>query len=196
MTLRTRLIIALLLMLPFAAQAADASSERKRKNKAYAGGTIAMWDRYDLLSVAGVGGYDITRWFAMEGHLGTSRSEDVNVGGVQAKAQVDVFFSVFTRFNLVYQRATWFALLGGSYLNFGGDGRAVWQDATTTSDSSNYVFSPSYGLGVELFAGKKKRASMTFSWVRYLDTDKEGEADTFNIGFSYHFGGIPYTPRY
>lgn len=195
MRLGTRLIIALLLVLPFAAQAADGSSERKRKHKAYAGGTIAMWDRYDLLSVAGVGGYDITRWFAMEGHLGTSRSEDVNVGGVQRSARVNAYFSVFTRFNLVYQRATWFALLGGSYLNMGGDGRAVWQDTLTTEDSDD-VFSPSYGLGVELFAGKKKRASMTFSWVRYLDTEKEGEADTFNIGFTYHFDRIPYTPRY
>ena len=123
-------------------------------------------------------GYDLSRRFAVETHIGGAIGPEANANSSVGEAQMDSVYSLFLRLNTYLGRNRLYALGGLSYgtrlLTVGPNNVQV-----RNSDSTRSV-----GLGLELYGNRD--ISFDFQLIRYFDT-RYYTVDAFNVGLLTRF---------
>lgn len=129
-------------------------------------------------------GYDFTNFLAIQGSYITPDTFAANSSGLDENVKYAA--SVFLRANLRFERATLFALGGGT---------------TTNASNSEYVnvINPAYGFGVDFYGTKD--LAITIKYVTYLDAKTKVGGYKVNlsgttVGFTYYFDTPHFSDRY
>lgn len=155
----------------------DAFKPEQGKKRHYTGFNVSLWKEYDFEGLTGFYGYDFSNWFSVEGHLGTTNSqEDPNLGAPN-RFRINVLASALARVNLRFGNAVLYAAGGGSCIDWKGE-------LGTFQGLSETECGPAYGAGLELYGSE--HVSFSASWLRYVD-NSDFKATSYNLGFIWHF---------
>ena len=177
--------LAVIILSAPAVQAADSEG-----NKAYIVLNGGLYDDFaDDLVLGGMIqiGYDLSKFFAIEGHFGLTAENDDDISGARVEKQL-YHASVVVRGNLRGEDYAFFLFAGQSYLNLdyeimspgSGSGHKDETDLT-------------YGIGTDLYGDEN--TAITVKWQRLIDIDgdkskgeEDGEIDVIFVGITYYFG--------
>ncbi len=118
-------------------------------------------------------GYDFNNFLAVEGHY--SNPDDFTTSGSSKVSGNGL--SAFARMNLRFKRATLYALVGGSRVNYSGS-----TDAGLA-----------YGVGLDMYGGKD--TALTLAYTTYFDGKVTGgtkiQVNAVTFGITHYFGNRP-----
>lgn len=142
--------------------------------------------KVDQIGVNAKLGRFFSRYFAVEGHLGTYGKKDTSVPGYANSVglQIEGMVSAFARANAPFAKgqANLYALLGATYGSaHSDDGNIIVFDKG--------VAAPAFGFGVSLFGDD--RNGFELEWVRYMS---KAEAD--DIKFDVTMWNLGYVRRF
>jgi len=169
-------LLAGVLLLPFGASGAN-------NNGIYVGGSmfnsVYGEQHHDHRSTGMIGrlGYDLSRHFAVEAHVGGAIGPESNANPAVGEAQMDSVYSLFLRLNTYIGRNRVYGLGGISY------GTRVLT-AANGNQVHNSDSTRSVGLGLELYGNRD--ISFDFQLIRYFDT-RYYTVDAFNLGLLTRF---------
>jgi opacity protein-like surface antigen len=172
-------------------------------NALYLGGSLGVYDELlDSSSALGASfhiGYDLMRYFAVEGNLGFAYDSYAdNAEGISV--DVDAVLSnasLYLRANAPFDEIKFFALVGASYVRMDAnvDVNVDIQDFPVDDFESSIEIDEtdlSYGAGVDFFA--TPNTALTIKWLRVIDIEGDndtegGELDAWFLGFTHYLGG-------
>jgi hypothetical protein len=136
-------------------------------------------------------GYDIARFFAIEGHLGATIPEDYYRFNNQGRIIGD--YSVRSEHAALYARGNWrlrnvilYGTIGYGYYGMVVNEKIEGQyDITYSSEQSGLT----YGFGMDLFGSR--RTALTLSWSKLINEESESDGkldvDAVFLGITYYF---------
>ena len=128
-------------------------------------------------------GYDINNWFAVEGHLGSTTSQDDAAISYSAKIQYMGFAGA--RFNLRYDHFTLYGLAGAGY--------ASVKETSAGTEFSTKKGGAAYGIGMDFYGSKT--TSISLSYIQYVDST-EVDLSSLQLGVKFYFDKPQFKNRY
>lgn len=167
-----------------------ASAAEREGNRAYIVANGGLYDDFtDDLVLGGMLqlGYDFSRYFAIEGHLGLTAENDDNFQGARVEKQL-IHSSLVLRGNIRGDDYAFFAFAGQTFLVFDFEVKGLAPDSDEREESDL-----TFGFGADLYG--TDNVALTAKWQRLIKLDgdraqgeEDGEVDVAYIGITYYFG--------
>jgi hypothetical protein len=178
--------LAMVLMLLLAPAMSYAAGPFYRSGNLYTSYNLVRFKDFGAGTVTGYAfqtGYDITRWLALEGHIGMTNDAKQVISGTNVKVRAS-YGSIVGRGNLRFDRTTVYAFVGVTYLQL--DGSLSGATTGTINDSDTGA---TYGVGVDLYGSES--TAITFKATRVYKAKSKNatiseDLDTAMVGFTYY----------
>ena len=206
-----KLSVALILILsPMLVQAQNIFDLDTTEKRWYWGMHIGQIKEAELDTGMIVFGYDLSNWMAIEAHVGkTNKISLTDPSGDFLDFGTDYVAAAFVRFNLRYDRVTWYAMAGAGTVKFSGNYDITNAAAEISSTLGNFlntaglpatgsfdesINAAAYGGGLEFYGSRN--TALTLNWIRYFDDNDVGALTVVSLGFIHHFDWPRGSKRY